>query len=264
MRTKKAKKIALQLTEGLLRNTTDVVLYTFFLICASAGKSKTSVGAHQSFSEAQDALKDFNYDAIKRTLAQLKQQGLLTYKRRYLKETIAITQEGKARLKKLLPVYHKHRTWDHRMYLVTYDIPESRRYNREILRHYLKRIGAAMLQESVWITPYNPRETLRSFLEEQELSEVVIVSDLGKDAIIGEIDLLTLVQQLYHLDKLNERYESFIEMYDDGKHSNLSGSSFYLSILHDDPQLPFPLLPKDWPGEEAHNLASKLYPSLHL
>lgn len=264
MRTKKAKRIALQLSEGLLRTTTDVILYTFFLTCASAGKSKTSIGTHQAFNEAQTALQDFNYDGIKRTLTQLKHQGFVTYRRKYLKETIAITKEGKERLEQLLPKYHKIRTWDNRMYLITYDVPETRKYNRDILRRHRRHIGAAMLQESVWITPYNPRETLRSFLENEGLSEIVIVSDLGKDAIIGEIDLLTLVRQLYQLDKLNDRYKSYIEIYESEKHINLAGCSRYLSILRDDPQLPFPLLSKDWLGEEAHKLAAKLYPSLHL
>lgn len=259
-----AKRIALELTEGLLRTTTDVVLFTLFLTFASAGKSKTSVGGHQMFDEAQAALKDFNYDAIKRTLTQLKHQGLITYKRKNLPETIEITKEGKARLSELCPTYLRQRTWDNRMYLITYDIPQTRKYNREKLRSFLKRMGAAMLQESVWITPYNPRETLRFFLEERSLCEVVIVSDLGHDAIIGDVDLHTLIRTIYHLDKLNARYEHFLELYEGNSHPDPLGVTLYLSILRDDPQLPFALLPKDWLGDKAYTIASKLYPSLHL
>lgn len=264
MRTKKAGEIALRLTEGLLRTTTDVILFTLFLTFASAGKSKTSIGGHQMFDEAERALKDFNYEAIKRSLIQLKHQGMVTYKRKYLQETLAITVEGKKRLEEILPRYRKKRTWDNRMYLITYDVPQTRKYNREILRSFLKRLGAAMLQESVWITPYNPRETLRSFLEERGLSEVVIISDLGKDAIIGDIALHTLIRTLYHLDSLNKRYKKFFESHEEQKTSNPLGAAEYLGILRDDPQLPFPLLPKNWLGDEAYRLALKLYPSLHL
>ena len=87
---------------------------------------------------------------------------------------------------------------------------------------------------------------------------------MGTDAIIGEIDLRTLIQELYHLDELNTRYDAFIEGYRAKKYPNLWGASLYLSILRDDPQLPRPLLPKDWLGDKAYELATKLYPSLHL
>lgn len=264
MRTKIAKRVALKISEGILKTTTDVVLFMFFLTCASAGKPKTSLGTHQAFRDANAALRELNYDIIKRTLAQLKRRGYVTYQRKHLKETIEITKEGKERLEQLLPTYRARRTWDHRMYLVTYDIPEVRKYNRDILRDYLRRIGAGMLQKSVWITPYNPRETLRSFLTEHGLSEIVIVSDLGTDAIIGEIDLKTLIHNIYRLDQLNKRYELFLEVYEGSKNPNCSCASVYLSILHDDPQLPFSLLPKDWLGDDAYKLALQICPALHL
>lgn len=216
------------------------------------------------FDEAKKILDDINYTVIKRAIIQLKRKQLISYKRRHLKKTITITQEGRQRLAKLFPTYKTRRTWDKRIYLITYDIPQNRKNNRELLRSYIKRLGAAMLQESVWLTPYNPREILRSFLEERNLSEVVIVSDLGTDAIIGDENLKVLIAKIYKLEKLNKRYKDYVQTCQNQTKPLLWGASLYLSILRDDPQLPFALLPNDWHGDEAYELAKSIYLKLHL
>jgi phenylacetic acid degradation operon negative regulatory protein len=264
MRQKEFKKIAVNLTDGLLHTATDTVLFTCFLVLCSAEKSKSSVSVYRTFEEAEAWLKDFNYDTIKRAIVQLKTKKFISYQRNHTKETLQITKEGKERLLELLPQYKLRRTWDKRIYLVTYDVPESQKRHRELLRSYIKRLGATMLQESVWIIPYNPREVLRTFIEEHNLSGVVIVSDMGKDAVIGEIDIKTLIRSLYKLDELNERYRDFIYVYGKVKRPNPFGVTKYLSILHDDPQLPFELLPEDWLGDKAYVLYQRLYGSIHL
>lgn len=259
MRSKELRSIALKLTDGLLRTVTDVTLFTLFLTLSSIGKSKTSVGAYQMFDEAQQWLTDFNYQTIKRTLFQLKKQGLISYGRGMTAETLSITKEGQIRLREIIPAYKKYRTWDGRLYLVTYDIPENQRFHRELLREFLKKLGGAMLQESVWLITYNPRETLRKYIEERNLLGLVIISDMGKDGSVGDEYITSLIRRIYKLDVLNKRYGEFIDQFSRNTKASPFGASRYLSILKDDPQLPFPLLPNDWLGDLAYSLFQKLY-----
>lgn len=264
MRQKALRDLALKVTDGLLSSATDTVLFMCFLYVCSFGKTKTSVGGYQMFSEAEKLFKEFNSETIKHALSQLKHKKFISYSRNYSIEAVQITKEGMARLRENFPIYKKRRTWDGRIYLITYDIPEAQKQDRTRLRSYIKVLGGAMLQESVWIIPYNPREILHAFVDERNLSGVVIISDMGKNAVIGDLDIKTLIRQIYRLENINEQYRDYIEAYRNTKNPKHFLATKYLSILRRDPQLPFALLPDDWLGEEAHDLAAKLYPSLHL
>ncbi len=140
------------------------------------------------------------------------------------------------------------------MHLVTYDIPETQADERSALRDFIRKIGASHLQDSVWLTPYNPIDTLRSFIADHHLAGTIIVSDLGRDGAIGEEDLKSLVVRLWRLDLLNDRYDEWLSEAKRTKRLDGWMTISYLSILKDDPQLPFPLLPSWWKGDDAYSL----------
>ncbi|MDZ4229059.1 MAG: PaaX family transcriptional regulator C-terminal domain-containing protein, partial [Patescibacteria group bacterium] len=141
--------------------------------------------------------------------------------------------------------------------LMSYDIPEARKVERNRLRRLLKTLGCGLLQESVWLTPYNPKKILEEFVGENDLAGLVLVSDLGKDGSIGEEDNRGLVARVYQLDRLNRLYWEFIDRWKDKK-PNLEMLSHFFSILKDDPQLPFELLPDDWLGEKSWDLIKSI------
>lgn len=141
---------------------------------------------------------------------------------------------------------------------MTYDIPEKRKKDRELLRHFAKKLGMGMLQESVWVTPYNPREILADFIKERNLKGTIVVSDIGKDGAIGDEDLKTLLARVYRLENLNDYYQKFIADVKAKKLKSIVERQFaFLSILGDDPQLPWDLLPADWHGDEAYKVYKK-------
>jgi len=76
----------------------------------------------------------------------------------------------------------------------------------------------------------------------------VIVSDMGRDGSIGEEDIRGLIVRVYELEKLNDRYKEWLEEFD-GETIDRWAVMLFLSILKDDPQLPFVLLPKWWKGD---------------
>lgn len=240
----------------MLKITTDLLLWQLYYTGALVGKRKSAYSFTKAFFEANDALKALNSTTIYRTVQHLITQGLVNITDNGL--TATISTAGLQRLKSELPFYDTKRIRDKKIYLITYDIAEKRRYDRNTLREYLKKLGCGMLQASVWITFYNPKRTLQSFINEHNLRGSVIISTLGKDGTIGDDDLQSLIQRVYHLDKINEQYAEFITNYKDKTNFNSQELSFsFLSILQNDPQLPFELLPDDWLGEKAYHLFLK-------
>ncbi len=245
----------LELTKGVLSTLSDYLLIQLFF-----GVEMTVGGHGRNVYQANEAAwKDF-FDAkasakVKQNLSNLKSRGLILYS---AGEDPQITKAGWKRLQSVLPSYDERRVWDGKIYLVTYDIPEEKKRHREVLRKYLKKIGCGMLQLSVWITPYDPRETLRNFITQSGLEGMVVVSDVGRDGSIGGGDIKVLVAKVYKLDELNERYGNFIRQAKDAA-STLEELKFgFLSILKEDFQLPFALLPKDWLGNKAYNIYTNL------
>lgn len=251
MKPKGIKDLALKVSEGLLASVANLVLFQLFLIGAG-GSGKTSRTGYTMFAEAEKNLETVNYQTIKQALAYLKRKGLI----RSLIEPV-ITVAGRKRLAASIPQYLENRTWDKVIYLITYDVPEANRRFRDKLRSLLVKLGAASLQGSVWLTPYNPQAILKEFSQKAGFAGEIIVSCIGKDGYIGNENIKALINRVYQLEELNNLYLDFITKYGKSlrrKKDKWHAAVSYLSILQQDPQLPFELLPKDWAGDEAYKI----------
>ncbi len=246
----------LEISEGLLSTLTDMILFTVFF-----GFEASVAGYGRSWKASRETNKDLdevNYKSIKRAIIHLKQKGLI--------ESIEvggkisqITSAGRIRLQSLLPKYDKKRVRDHRIYMITYDLPITKNNDRNRLRSYLKSIGCGLLQESVWITPYNPTKLIEEFVTKNNLDgNLIIVSSIGRDGAVGNFDVNDLINKVYNLFEVNEKYQSFIDWVKQGKLPKTMIVSRYLLVLKEDPQLPFELLPEGWLGNRAFQLFSSL------
>jgi len=245
----KWKKILLESTDGFLETVVDLLLFQIYLLGSAVGKSKTSKDVYKIFYEAHQELGQLNYRTIKLTINYLKRKGFL----RSLKEP-EITAAGRKKLTSLVPYYDKKRSWDGSLYLVTYDVPEQVKRLRDKLRDFLKTIGSGKLQESVWLTVYNPGQLVKEFVRENNLEGSIIVSCVGKGGYIGQDSLAELVKKVFELESLNERYREFLAEFKNEKTNKFKLAVGFYSILKDDPQLPWELLPDDWLGDKAHQL----------
>ncbi len=251
---------AFDIAEGVFSHTVDLMLWYTVYMAELSIPFQTYGKPFRAAIAADKFLNGVNYDVIKHALISAKRRGWITRQSRHA--VPEITKEGQKRLASAIPHYDPIRTWDGRMHLVTYDIPEKQKDDRHMLRQYLRRIGCGRLQDSVWITPYNPIDTVRTFIKERELGGTVIVSDMGHDGAIGEEDLRLLIVRVYRLESLHERYEEWLS---DADNKNIDHwmAIQYLSILADDPQLPFSLLPSWWKGDRAYKkiqpLLAKVY-----
>jgi DNA-binding transcriptional regulator PaaX len=241
------------MTNGIINSLIDLFLWQIYLTGASFGKSG-SKGVYDTFYEADQELKKCNHQTIRNALSSLKKQHMVSLAKRGNLYNAQITRAGLIRLNQFLPQYDQKRLWDNRIYLITYDISEEARTKRNRFRIFLYKIGCRLLQESTWITPYNPRELVNQCVKQHNIPGTIIVSDIGKDGGIGETTIDELIQKVYNLDQLNKRYQLFIQKASLKNQPRLSLISLYLSILKDDPQLPFTLLPKWFMGTKAHQI----------
>lgn len=225
-----------------------------------------AVGEWQGLEDAFPELPELAPRKILRALRLLLKLGLVELVPYEACLVPQITEEGGKRLDSIFPVYNEKRPWDGKFYLVNYDIPVGKNSQRDALRNFLKSIGCVMLQSSVWLTPYNPVKALKDFAEKRKLSEKVLVSVLLEE-------FAPPVAEIYGLEEINQRYREFVERMTPLRPPSLLSElregfagqdkmqlAFdYFSILKDDPQLPFELLPKDWMGDRAQELFEKLF-----
>ena len=258
MEKERLQELVSRVSDGVLKSFTNLILYNFFFIFCFPKGGKSSRAIWESLRIADKEIEKINYQTFKNVYHYLKRKGLVqVFKSQFLLPEI--TAAGKKRLVEILPVYDEKRTWDGRIYLISYDIAENRRNDRQLFRRYLSRLGCAMLQASLYLTPYNPRETLRKFIEKRDLSGSILISDLGKDGAIGRESLKELIFRIYNLGELNQRYQEFLNQFSHQERVRpLRASLAFLSILQKDPQLPFALLPKVWQGRVAYRLYKKI------
>ena len=250
------KSLVKDITYGICGSLVDLFIWQIALVGASVGKTGPR-GVHQAFNEADEFLTKVNHRTLAAVWHQLNKKRLVTYHKRKNLYSPEITKFGEERLNKIIPTYERKRPWDKKIYLITYDIPEKYREKRSKLRYFLQKVGAVILQESIWLTPYNLREFINAFIKEEQIPGTIIVSDIGPDGGIGETSIQDLLVKLYFIEELNDRYEEFIR---DSKEDVSTKSLLfrYLSILKDDPQLPFELLSKGWLGDKAYLIYERL------
>lgn len=239
-----------KIKESFLEKAVDAVLLAIYFNLEAPGLIRNK--RYLIEDRVSEDLGSFNYQTIKRAVVQLRQKGVIQYLKE--KNTLPeITKNGEDRLNKLIPFYDEKRIWDGRIYLVSYDIPIDENNQRHYLREYLKTIGCGILQQSIWITPYNPTKLLKTFVTEHDLSEeLILVSSIGKNGNVGNMSINELMEKVFCLNNLNRRYLEFITGIKEKKESKGTLVFWYLSILKDDPQIPFSLLPDDWLGDKAY------------
>lgn len=256
-RRRETKEEIRRISFGLLSTAIDLSLFLFALWIQSYRVGSGRKSLFRALIDSGEFVKSIKKEYIQRGLYRASERKFLTQEEKQWK----LAEFGRRRLEEILPQYRVHRPWNGKIYLVTYDIPEKRKQDRDILREYLKRIGCGMLQASVWLTLYDHKKILRDFVAEKRLAGSIVVSDIGRDGNIGQIPIEELIRRVYPLDKLNEQYRKFLERASRERVDFSEINLFFLSILKDDPQLPFSLLPKDWLGDKAYRTFRKFVKS---
>jgi DNA-binding transcriptional regulator PaaX len=94
---------------------------------------------------------------VRRSLRQLERRGLIRATTRSGERTVMLTAAGRTQLAYWqLPARHRRtpRRWDGRWRLVCFDVPDTERTARRVLRQKLCEFGFLQVQKSVYIYPY--------------------------------------------------------------------------------------------------------------
>lgn len=98
---------------------------------------------------------------LKRTIAKMKEKGLIEFQEKNGKFFARLTEKGKQELLKYQlqqAFIEKPKKWDKKWRLIIFDIKEKRRNIRNGLREELVNLGFSRLQDSVWVYPYDCEE----------------------------------------------------------------------------------------------------------
>lgn len=86
----------------------------------------------------------------------LKRKGYIKIKNMEQKQGVMLTSKGADKvLRVTLKTMRKQKRKDGKWQMIIFDIPESKKALREILRKALYTIGYHKLQDSVWVCPYD-------------------------------------------------------------------------------------------------------------
>lgn len=96
---------------------------------------------------------------VKRVLKNFEKQELLYIQEKNDEAVVYLTDRGKQKIMKyslasLLELKRRKKQWDHKWFMVFFDVPESERIKRDYLRKFLTQIGFSPYQQSVYIFPY--------------------------------------------------------------------------------------------------------------
>ena len=247
------RKISEQFKEvsvGILKNTTDAVLFLLAFGIGMGFTGRSTRGVHEAIRWAEGV----NVDSIRRALDQLKSKG-------WIKRDLTVTWEGQKRLNTFVPESRKYpKRWSGIWYLISFDIPERIAWKRNNLRTTLQRMGFGKLHESLWISPYNFLGDAQKYYKAEHLNEYVLPA-ISKE--VGTRASKDLADRVWKLEALNNEYAQWIEEYKKGStdpEEQFKLIFTYSALLRRDPFLPKPLLPTPWFGERVHGMFKKLNP----
>ena len=173
---------------------------------------------------------------------------------------LKLSSLGEEKIINKIPIFKfRKKSWDGKWLMVIFDIPEKNSKVRKALREKLRELGFAMLQRSVWISPYDLSSLLKEFLENIGLSGTVLV--VGPTKILIE-DEKTLASAIFSLERINREYQKLVDKWNNREGEDKEDlakeiKSRYFEILATDPLLPEQLLPKEWWGRKAMKLVRK-------
>ena len=109
-----------------------------------------------------------------RLVYYLKKKGYIKIKNLEQKQAILITKKGADKILKIrFKARQKKKRTDGKWQMVIFDIPERKRSLRDLLRENLQLLGYKMLQQSIWVCPYDVSKETESIIRKYSLDSYV-------------------------------------------------------------------------------------------
>lgn len=205
---------------------------------------------HEKFSRYRETRlflkKETNSKTLVNSVNYGVKKGYLEKRKNHHRPEIRLSALGRDKILGHFPLINfQNRGWDKVFRFVLFDVRELNRYKRDRLRQKLKRLGFALYQKSVYVSPNPLEDILAEFLGEYKMEDHVSV-------ITGKIDhreLKSLALRLWPLKEINDRYRQIFKLYSQGKKFEAYRHCF--EVLQSEPFLPPELLPDNWLGQKV-------------
>ncbi len=126
-------------------------------------------------------LKKYNRNSVRGTFYKLSKSGMIKNRDGY----IHVTEKGKNYIKNkkepLRQFYFKFDKNAPKDLLVMFDVPESKKIERDWLRWHLKKFNYVMIQKSVWVGPSPLPRDFMDYIKSIELKDSLQTFKLAKD-----------------------------------------------------------------------------------
>lgn len=126
------------------------------------------------------SLQGYRRNSVDVSLHRAIKQGLINKSIKKDQVYLALTDLGKSVLEQEgsrsglgLSLDKTEGKWDGLYRFIFFDIPETDRVIRDLLRNQLKRVGAVNFQKSVWVTKENITRELNRFIQENDLADYI-------------------------------------------------------------------------------------------
>lgn len=104
----------------------------------------------------------------------LKKKGYIEIKNLKEKQGVLLTRKGTDKVLGLrLKLEKRKRRPDGKWQMIIFDIPEKKRHLRDLLRLKLHQLGYKILQQSVWVCPYDVMRETEEFLRIYSLDQYI-------------------------------------------------------------------------------------------
>jgi len=215
--------------------------------------------------------------AVRSAISRMSRNGLLKVRRVGKRSYYSLTDTGRTLLTEGARRIFKRKTakWDGTWNIVTYTIPEKTRETRDIFRQELSWLGYGPLSEATWLSPYDMTKEVIELAEKLKIKDSVLIFNSRQ---VGRVNPEGIMNWCWDLHKINEKYCSFVDKYQDKLNDHQErlksgeaiepGECFVerFHLIHEyrklpfyDPDLPIELLPKNWLRPQAAALFNEYH-----
>ena len=219
-----------------------------------------------SLNEINKILKNRTLQTISSALGRLNSKGWVKSSGFKNNKDFSITQDGKDEITNNLSRIREfeNKTWNNKLYVLTFKIPEKIRKSRDILRKKLNELGYSNLMGDLWINFWDKSKYIQKILKEQNIADKCLlfcINDISKKDMDNIIKNLTWNKEYLDLEynKFIKNCEKYLKKPVKGYMAKLLVYS-YSKILAYDPIFPDKYYPDDYIADEAYQYYSKIRP----
>ncbi len=211
-----------------------------------------------------------NRQVIFSALGRLVNRGWIAKKTKRLDISYTITTPGVNELNRTLDSIKQEDEieWDRQWHLVIFDIPETKRKLRDMLRNFLREEGFGLLKSSVWLTPWDKKEIVKRFGKRHSLIDSLVFIDTAPTT--DSYQSIVMAQQSWDWLSIEKAYRHFLTLADK-QLSQLNQHPYprflakqlvfqYAEVMKKDPQLPTDIAPNASLWRRARELYTRIRP----